>query len=183
MALASPELREPKRLGCLQSRAMCRNPLHRRHRWGSLQVATRCAEERQLRHLSRRSTGMCLTTRWLASACWPSWLNRGGRWSRLLPVDDLPPPIGIGGADLSTTPEALVCWDTTLHWPTWHAVQQLWARPTVFPHLRPASWRPARRTTTAQRRALERPATPLPRWKGAAWGDRVDDGLRAGTDG
>jgi hypothetical protein len=59
----SNELRESMCRGCLQSRATCRRPLHRRHLWGSLQVATRCAEERQLKHLPWRSAGMCLRGR------------------------------------------------------------------------------------------------------------------------
>ena len=59
----------------------------------------------------------------LASACWPSWLSRGGRRSRLLPVEDLPPPIGIGGGDPSTPFEAQACRDAALHWPSRHAMQ------------------------------------------------------------
>ena len=85
--------------------------------------------EKICRDVSRWST-----TRRLASACWPSWLSRGGRWSRLLPVEDLPPPIGVGGGDPSTAPEALACRDAALHWPSRHL---------RFPRLRPAPWRPA----------------------------------------
>jgi hypothetical protein len=39
------------------------------------------------------------------------------------------------------------------------------------------------RSSSAQRRALERPSVPPPGWKGTAWGDRVDDGVGAGADG
>jgi hypothetical protein len=59
-ARAAPEHPEPADHGCLQSHTRCRKPLQRRQRWGSLHVATRCAEERQLRHLSCRSAGMRL---------------------------------------------------------------------------------------------------------------------------
>jgi hypothetical protein len=41
----------------------------------------------------------------------------------------------------------------------------------------------SRRLSSAQRRALERPAVLPLGWKGAALGDRVDDGIRAGADG
>ena len=94
------------------------------------------------------------TSHRLASACWPSWLSRGGRRSRLLPVEDLPPPIGVGGGDPSMAPEALVCRDAALHWPSQHAAQQLWARPTVFPPPLPSTLETRRRTATARRQRL-----------------------------
>lgn len=39
------------------------------------------------------------------------------------------------------------------------------------------------RSSSAQRRALGRPSVQPPGWKGAAWGEREDDGLGEGADG
>jgi hypothetical protein len=108
-------------------------------------------------------------TRQPASTCWPSWLSRCGLRSRLLPVEDLLPPIGVGGGDLSVASKALACRDAALHWPSWHVVQQLWARLTVFPPASPSTLATHHRTATARRQRLgaqqgHRRQRRCPRW-------------------
>jgi hypothetical protein len=78
----------------MQSCAMCRSPLHHRHCWGQLAGfhpmrrgdAIEAFAVKNYQDAHRWSI-----THRLASACWPSWLSRGGRWSRLLPVEDRHP--------------------------------------------------------------------------------------------
>jgi hypothetical protein len=83
------------------------------------------------------------TTRRLVSACWPSWLSRGGRRSRLLEVEDLPPPIGVGGGDPSVTSKAgLPGCGLPLAEPAC-CTAAMGAANCVSPRLRPSPWRPA----------------------------------------
>jgi hypothetical protein len=43
-------------------------------------------------------------------------VNRVGRLSRLVPEEDLPPPVDVGGGDPSAAAKAFAGWDTTIHW-------------------------------------------------------------------
>ena len=73
--------------------------------------------------------------------CVVARLSRSGRRFRLLPGEDLPPPIGVGGQDPSAAAEALECRNAAIHWPS---------RPHTscgrgqlrFPRLRPWPCRP-----------------------------------------
>jgi len=53
--------------------------------------------------------------------------------SRLLSVEDLSPPIHIGGGNLSTVTEASAGRDTLIHRPSRQAAHQLGAWPATFP--------------------------------------------------
>ena len=66
-------------------------------------------------------------------------LNRGGRRLRLLPWEDLPPPIGIGGGDPSAATKSLAGRDTIIQWPSRQAVHQLGPRPAASPPSSPRS--------------------------------------------
>jgi hypothetical protein len=59
-------------------------------------------------------------------------LSRSCRMSRLLPRENLMPPIGVGDEDPPTAAEVLACRDSAIHWPRGHAAQQLWARPAAL---------------------------------------------------
>jgi hypothetical protein len=59
-------------------------------------------------------------------------LSRGGCDLRLLPGEDLPPPIGAGGGDPSAAAEAVAGKDVAIHWPMRQAVHQLGARPAAL---------------------------------------------------
>jgi hypothetical protein len=74
-------------------------------------------------------------------------LRRGGCRSHLLSGEDLTPPIGYGGGHPSTTTEALAGRDTTIHWLSRHAAQQLWAPLAALP-LPPARSLPAKVSST-----------------------------------
>jgi hypothetical protein len=47
-------------------------------------------------------------------------LHRVDRWSHLLAVEDLPPPIDVEGEDPPVAAKALVSRDAALHWPSRH---------------------------------------------------------------
>jgi hypothetical protein len=50
--------------------------------------------------------------------CVVARLSRSGDRFCLLPGEDLPPPIGVGGEDLSTVAEALACQNVAIYWPS-----------------------------------------------------------------
>jgi hypothetical protein len=60
-------------------------------------------------------------------------LNRGGHRLRLMPGEDLPPPLDVGGEDPFAAAKELVDRDTTIQWPSRQATHQLRAWPSVSP--------------------------------------------------
>lgn len=97
-------------------------------------------------------------------------VSGGGRRSRLLPGEDLPPSIGVGGGDPSASSKALAGRDAAIHWSTRQAMHQLWPRPVALPP-------PSPRTLPARLRFATAPR-PGPR----AW-RRHNDRLCRATSG
>jgi hypothetical protein len=69
-------------------------------------------------------------------------LNRGNRRLRLLPGENLPPPIGVGGRDPSAEVEALANMDMPIHRPSRKAAHQLGHGLLHFLRLRPSPCHP-----------------------------------------
>ena len=77
-------------------------------------------------------------------------LNQGDRRLRLLPWEDLSPPVGVRGGDPSATTKALVGMDAAIQWPSRQATHQLGVRRLHLARLRPArSLPPSIRLATA----------------------------------